>query len=333
LAVQVTLVAPDTTLIVPCFNEEAALPGTSTQLLGLLSELVDSGKISDRSCVCIVDDGSNDGTWDIIESLCRDHRQFIGFRLSRNFGHQNALLAGLLCAPGEALISLDADLQDDLSVIPDMLTEYVGGADLVFGVRQDRSSDSFFKRTTANFFYGLLQRLGVDAVYNHADFRLMSRRAVETLRGYREVNLFLRGLVTDLGYSYATVEYARRPRTAGETSYPVRKMIALALDGITSFSAVPLRLIALVGIAIFFGSLLVSAWALWIRLFTSDAIPGWASSVLPMYLLGGIQLLGIGVVGEYVAKIYLETKARPRFIIRDSLGMDFENPQSSSGKA
>lgn len=189
----------------------------------------------------------------------------------------------------------------------------------------------WFKRTTANFFYGLLPRFGVNVIHNHADFRLMSQRAVEALRRYREVSLFLTGLVTDLGFSYATIGYARRARTAGESSYPVGRMIALALDGITPFLAVPLRLIALIGVSIFFGSLMVSAWALWVRLFTVDAVPGWASSVLPIYLLGGIQLLGSGVVGEYVAKINLETKARPRFIIRESIGMDFENPQSDGG--
>ncbi|HEX9877129.1 MAG TPA: glycosyltransferase family 2 protein [Gammaproteobacteria bacterium] len=313
--------APRLTLVTPCFNEEAALPATAEKLVDLLIELKTSGLIAQDSRLCMVDDGSLDDTWQIIRSLSEARPECCGIRLSRNFGHQKALLAGLLSAPGDALISLDADLQDDPTVIREMLSAYHGGVDIVYGVREDRSADSWWKRAPAEAYYKLLRAIGIKIVHNHADYRLMSRRAVESLRDYREVNLFLRGLVSDLGFPHAVVAYARRARAAGETKYPLRRMLALAVDGITSFSAAPLRFISLLGLVIFTGSLFVSAWALWVRLFTDDAVPGWASSVLPIYFLGGIQLLSIAIVGEYVAKIYLETKARPRFLVQESCGM------------
>jgi len=247
-----------------------------------------------------------------------------GLRLTRNFGHQNALLAGLLSAPGEILISLDADLQDDPSVIPEMLELYRGGADIVFAVREDRSVDGFWKLAPAKTFYKLLDALGAGIVEDHADYRLMSRRVVESLRGYREANLFLRGLVPQLGYTQAIVKYTRQRRYAGESKYSLWRMLSLALSGVTSMSTKPLRLIGLVGLIVFVGSLAVSAWALWTKLFTDATIPGWTSTVVPMYFLGGVQLLSIAVLGEYVSKIYIETKARPRFLVRETSGRSFD---------
>jgi glycosyltransferase involved in cell wall biosynthesis len=238
-----------------------------------------------------------------------------GIKLSRNKGHQNALLAGLETADGDLLVSIDADLQDDITVIREMVKEYYKGHDVVYGVRKVRTTDTVFKRTTAQGFYTLIQKLGVDVVYNHADFRLMSRRAIEALKGHKEVNLFLRGMIPLIGFSSTNVEYARTERFAGESKYPLKKMLALAVDGITSFSAYPLRLIAGLGFSIFLFSIFISLWVFYTLIFTDNAIPGWASSVLPMYLLGGIQLLSIGVVGEYVGKIYMESKSRPRYVI------------------
>jgi glycosyltransferase involved in cell wall biosynthesis len=313
----------------PCFNEEDALPATAETLIELLSEFKQSALIAAESRFCMVDDGSRDGTWPIIRALSEARPECCGIRLSRNFGHQKALLAGLLSAPGDVLISLDADLQDDPQVMREMLAEYAKGADIVYGVREDRSTDSWWKRATAEAYYTLLRKIGINIVHNHADYRLMSRRAVESLRDYSEVNLFLRGLVADLGFPHAVVAYSRQARTAGETKYPLRRMLALAVDGITSFSAAPLRFIAFLGLLIFIGSLFVTAWALWVRLFTENTVPGWASSVLPIYFLGGVQLLSIAIVGEYVAKIYLETKARPRFLTQETCGMRLDSSAES----
>jgi glycosyltransferase involved in cell wall biosynthesis len=313
--------APKLTLVVPCYNEEDGLQDTATQLIDILNKLCKSGSINEQSRLCMIDDGSTDRTWEIICTLNKSEPMCCGLQLTRNFGHQNALLAGLLSCPGDVLISLDADLQDDPAIIADMLQAYRDGADIVFAVRDDRSVDTFWKRTPARAYYKLLSTLGVNVIEDHADYRLISRKVVNSLQGYREVNLFLRGLLPQLGYSQAFVKYKRQKRNAGKTKYPLLKMLSLAVNGITSFSAAPLRLIALVGLLVFFGSISVSAWALWIKLFTDNAIPGWASSVIPMYFLGGVQLLSIAVVGEYVSKIYLETKARPRFLLRETLGL------------
>jgi glycosyltransferase involved in cell wall biosynthesis len=306
-------------LIVPCYNEEAVLPETSSRLLALLGELQASGTVSAESCITFVDDGSKDRTWGLIEEAHRQDRRVQGLKLSRNRGHQNALLAGLLCAQGDALLSLDADLQDDLAAIPKMLAAHAAGADVVYGVRERRDSDTRFKRWTARAYYVLLRRFGVDVVPDHADFRLMSRRALEGLRDFREVNLFLRGVIPLLGFRTATVTYDRRARFAGESKYPLHKMAALAVDGILAFSSAPLRWITVLGLAVSVASMAFGIWALMVRLGTDRALPGWASTVVPIYFLGGLQLLALGIIGAYLSRIYAETKQRPRFIIEKSL--------------
>lgn len=302
-------------IVVPCYNEEEVLPETASRLLALLDGMRAEGLVAEGSGVWFVDDGSRDRTWQLIDDYVRHERRINGIRLSRNRGHQQALLAGLETATGDVLVSIDADLQDDVSVIRQMMIEYHRGSDVVFGVRKARHTDTWFKRATAEGYYRILKALGVDIVFNHADFRLMSRRAIEALRRYEETNLFLRGIIPTIGFPSSTVEYDRAERFAGDSKYPLRKMVALAIDGVTSFSAAPLRFIAGMGLAIFVISMLTSVWALWIKLFTDRGVPGWASSVLPMYLLGGVQLLSLGVLGEYVAKIYMESKRRPRYII------------------
>lgn len=302
-------------IVVPCFNEEAVLPETFVRLTELLDGLVSAGKAAAESRVYFVDDGSRDRTWEMIEQESGHNPRVGGIRLSCNKGHQNAVLAGLLTVPGDAIVSIDADLQDNPQVIEQMLDHHRAGAQVVYGVRKARHTDTFFKRFTAEGYYHILRAMGVDVVFNHADYRLMGRTAVEALKSYNEVNLFLRGIVPTIGYATAVVEYDRVERFAGESKYPLRKMLALAIDGITSFSPLPLRFIAALGFLTFVGSMLLSFWVMWTKFVSGDAIPGWASSVLPMYFLGGIQLLSIGVVGEYVAKIYMETKQRPRYFI------------------
>jgi polyisoprenyl-phosphate glycosyltransferase len=302
-------------IVVPCFNEEAALPQTVGALLEVLDRLTRAGKISTASQLCFVDDGSTDRTWTLIEQHAARDTRVHGIKLSRNHGHQKALLAGLMTAKGDAVVSIDADLQDDVAVIERMMDELHAGRHVVLGVRDDRRADSWRKRVFAEAYYRLLHRMGVDVVFNHADFRLLSRRALDTLKEYSEVNLFLRGVIPTIGFPTAIVSYDRKERFAGETKYTLRKMLSLAVEGVTSFSALPLRIIAALGIAIFFGSIALSLWVLGTRFFSDDVVPGWASSVLPMYFLGGVQLLSIGIVGEYVAKIYMETKRRPRFIV------------------
>lgn len=302
-------------LIVPCYNEEAVLPDTVERLSGLLDDLQQRHKISSDSLLCLVDDGSIDGTWKLIEQSARDNPKIQGIKLAGNRGHQNALLAGLENAPGDVLISIDADLQDDVGVIEQMLERFYEGNDIVYGIRASRGSDTRFKRLCSENYYRLLKKMGLNILFNHADFRLMSRRAIEALKQHQEVNLFLRGLIPSIGFPSATVSYDRAERRAGHSKYPLGKMLALAVDGITSFSALPLRIIAGAGLLIFVFSLFISLWALGVWMFTDQAVPGWASSVLPMYLLGGIQLLSLGVIGEYVAKTYMETKRRPRYLI------------------
>lgn len=302
-------------IVVPCYNEEEVLHETSRQLLALLVRLTEAGKIGQESRIYFVDDGSKDQTWSIIEELSEGHVPVHGIKLSRNRGHQNALLGGLFTAEGDALVSIDADLQDDVSVIEQMVDEHHAGFDVVYGVRKKRQTDTAFKRATAEGFYRLMQMMGVDVVFNHADYRLMSRRAIEHLKEYREVNLFLRAMVPLIGFRSTSVYYDRAERFAGESKYPLKKMLSFAWDGITSFSVMPLRFITTIGFLIFFASIVLSFWAVGVRLFTDDAVPGWTSTVLPIYLIGGIQLLSIGIVGEYIGKIYLETKGRPRFII------------------
>jgi glycosyltransferase involved in cell wall biosynthesis len=310
---------PKLAIVVPCYNEQEVLPETTHRLSDLIENMSANGEVSSDSYIWYVDDGSIDLTWKLIEELSRENRRVRGLKLAANRGHQNALLAGLLTADADVTVSIDADLQDDIRVIPRMVDAYCGGADIVYGIRKNRGSDSFFKRTSAQFFYKLLNVMGVSVEYNHADTRLMSRRVLNALEQYDEVNLFLRGLIPTIGFPSARVEYDRSSRKAGKSKYPLAKMLALAIDGITSFSAVPLRMVAILGLIIFFGSIVTSAWVLWVRFVSQVAIPGWASSVLPMYFLGGIQLLSIGVLGEYASKIYMETKRRPRFIIEKKL--------------
>lgn len=307
-------------IVVPCYNEEAVLPETAKRLDAILADLVASGRVSADSHVVFVDDGSRDATWKQIEALSSTYDCIRGLKLSRNKGHQTALLAGLLNAEGDALISIDADLQDDLDAIGAMVDAHAAGADIVYGVRKQRTTDTFFKRFTAESYYRLLDKLGVEIVFNHADYRLLSRRAVEALRQYDEREPFLRGIIPQLGFPSSIVYYDRAERFAGESKYPLRKMLAFAWQGITAFSATPLRFITAIGLILALGSFMVAAWALWIRFVSENALPGWASTVVPLYFLGGVQLFCLGVIGEYIAKLYLETKRRPLYFIEKAVG-------------
>jgi glycosyltransferase involved in cell wall biosynthesis len=310
---------PQLAIVVPCYNEAEVLPETIRRLTSLLDKLVQSQMIAASSHVLFVDDGSSDATWQMIRDSHDAQGRIKGIKLSANRGHQIALMAGLFSAQGDVLISIDADLQDDLGAIEEMLAAHQVGCEIVYGVRKQRGSDTWFKRFSAESFYRLLKLLGVKVVFNHADYRLMSRRAIEALKEYGEANLFLRGLVPLIGFKTSVVYYARGERFAGESKYPLKKMLMLAFDGITSFTALPLRMISILGLLVSVISLGMIGWVLWIKLFTVQAIPGWASSVIPIYFLGGLQLLSIGVLGEYVAKIYFETKRRPRYFIEEQL--------------
>ena len=308
-------VIPRVGIVVPCYNEEEVLPETARRLTELLQEMLAGGAVAAGSQVVFVDDGSSDRTWVLIEALAGADARVGGIKLSRNRGHQNALLAGLYTCDADVLLSVDADLQDDIRVIPEMLQAHARGAQIVYGVRNDRSSDGLFKRASAQGFYRFMNALGAESIYNHADFRLMSRRAVEALKSFREVNLFLRGMVPLIGFESAIVYYTRSERFAGESKYPLRKMFALGMEAVTSFSVAPLRFITGIGFLVFVLSILMGLWTLWVKLFTERAVPGWASTMLPIYFLGGIQILSIGVLGEYLGKVYQETKGRPRYII------------------
>jgi polyisoprenyl-phosphate glycosyltransferase len=306
---------PVLAIVVPCHNEEEMLPITAKALQSLLAELRSGGLAAGSSYVCFVDDGSRDRTWERICELAAVSEDFRGLKLARNFGHQGAVLSGMLECNADAVVTIDADLQDDERRILDMMQRYHEGCEVVLGVRSNRSSDSLFKRFSAETYYRLLQAVGVRVVFNHADYRLLSRRALSFLREYSEINLFLRGVVPLLGLKSAIVEYARRERFAGESKYPLRKMLALAWDGITSFSVSPLRTVSGIGMVISAAAIGVTFWALYVRFFGTGVVPGWASTVLPIYFLGGIQILCLGVLGEYVGKIYVETKRRPRYLI------------------
>ncbi|MDY0747243.1 glycosyltransferase family 2 protein [Paucibacter sp. R3-3] len=312
--------APVVNLVLPCYNEEAVLHETAGRLGALLDGLKAEGLIASASAAYYVDDGSRDGTWALIETLARERSDVCGLKLSRNRGHQNALLCGLMSISGDALISLDADLQDDLSIIPDMIRAFRNGDEVVYAVRRRRDADSFFKRFTAEGYYTALAMMGVEVVFNHADYRLLGRRPLEALRSYGETHLFLRGMVPQLGYRSSIVTFDRAERFAGESKYPLSKMLSLAWRGVTSFSAAPLRVITGLGMLVSLVSVAFGLWALFISLFTSMALPGWASTVIPMYLLGGIQLLSLGVIGEYLAKVYEAGKARPRFHVEAITG-------------
>jgi polyisoprenyl-phosphate glycosyltransferase len=306
---------PTISIVVPCFNEEAVLFDTFTRLTELLDRLFATAKISPRSNIIFVDDGSCDRTWDIIDAWVRVGEPVVGVKLSRNCGHQNALLAGLDSAKGDAVITIDADLQDDETAIERMVDAFQEGCEVVYGVRSKRDSDTWFKRTTARGFYKLMDVLGVHTVYDHADYRLLSQRAIRQLSQFGEANMFLRGVVPLLGLKSAVVHYERRPRMAGDSKYPLAKMIEFALNGITSFSVKPLRLITTLGFGVCFACLVLAGWAVVVKLLSADAVPGWASTILPIYFLGGVQLFCIGVLGEYTGKIYVESKKRPRFFI------------------
>ena len=314
---------PNNTLyiVVPCYKEQEVLPETSKRLKEKVLALREAGKISDKSRIMFVNDGSSDNTWPMIAQL---HEQepdmFSGVNLSRNRGHQNALLAGLMTAVNYAdmIISMDADLQDDINAVDGMVDAYHEGYEVVYGVRSKRETDTFFKRFTAEGFYKVMLALGVNIVYNHADYRLMSRRAVEGLAQFKEVNLFLRGIVPQIGYKWTTVTYERAERFAGESKYPLKKMLAFAADGITSFSVKPIRLVLTAGVIVFMVSLVMLLYALISKL-TGHTSAGWTSLMGSIWLIGGIQLLSLGVIGEYIGKIYNETKARPRFIIESVL--------------
>ncbi|TGY42100.1 glycosyltransferase [Clostridium sartagoforme] len=307
-------------LVIPCYNEEEVLRETSKRLLEKVNKMIKDGKVSSKSKILFVNDGSKDKTWSIIEELYRRNNIFSGVNLSKNRGHQNALLAGLMVAKeyADMVISLDADLQDDIDVIEKFVEEYYLGNDIVYGVRNSRKTDTFFKRTTALGFYKVMNKLGVNVVYNHADYRLMSRRALEGLSEFKEVNLFLRGIVPLIGYKYSVVEYERHERFAGESKYPLKKMLAFAIDGITSFSIKPIRIISVLGFSIFLISLIALIYSVMMKFLGKTQI-GWTSIVISIWMIGGIQLLSLGVIGEYIGKIYNETKARPRYIIKDKL--------------
>jgi glycosyltransferase involved in cell wall biosynthesis len=321
--------APTLTIVVPCYNEEAVLPETARRLSDLLGKLEFQETIS-KGNVCFVDDGSADTTWQLIDGYSARDAHVRGIKLSRNFGHQSALLGGLLSVSGDLVISVDADLQDDLGAIEKMVAAHSAGADIVYGVRRRRVTDTRFKRISAEMYYSVLRRMGVNLMHNHADYRLLSRRVVEVLRQYEERNIFLRGLIPQLGFSAAVVYYDRCERFAGVSKYPLSKMLGLAVEGITSFSDVPLKIITVLGLFISAASFATALWALWVRISNPDAVPGWASTVIPMYMLGGVQLLCMGVIGQYLVKIYYETKHRPRFIVEKTTAIPAGNPIDSS---
>ena len=307
-------------MVIPCYNEEEVLPETSRRLNEKYDALIGSGAISPDSRVVFVNDGSKDRTWEIIQSLHRENPRFSGVDLTRNRGHQYALLAGLMTVKDlcDAAISMDADLQDDINAIDEMVQKFKEGNDIVYGVRSSRETDTFFKRTTAQGFYKVMDHLGVKTVYNHADFRLMSRRALEGLSEYREVNLFLRGIVPLIGYKSDVVYYERAERFAGESKYPLKKMLSFAGEGITSFSTKPMKMITWLGVTVFLVSIVMLIWSI-VGFFLGTTEPGWASLMVSIWAIGGLLLLSVGIVGEYIGKIYLETKHRPRFRVREFL--------------
>lgn len=316
------VVEPILYFVIPCYNEEQVLPETSGLFLGKLLALIDAGKISPESRVMFVNDGSRDSTWNIISALTEEDEHFSGISLSHNRGHQNALIAGLMEARlrCDITISMDCDGQDDINCAEQMVDEYLKGNDIVYGVRNDRSSDSGFKRTTAECYYSLLRAMGIEIIPNHADYRLMSSRVLNALAGYSEVNIFLRGIIPHMGFKSSVVYYSRAKRVAGTTHYPLGKMIALAIDGITSFSVKPLRIITVLGIVVALMSFAGIIYAL-VSAAMGNIVEGWTSMTCIICFVSGIQMISLGVIGEYVGKIYLETKRRPRYIIDESKNM------------
>lgn len=307
---------PVLTIVVPCYNEEAVLPETILQLTHFLSELREEGLVSEKSKILFVDDGSRDQTWQIIYKKSLHEEMVCGLKLSRNVGHQNALIAGLhtVKEASDCVISIDADLQDDIQAMREFIQKFREGYEIVYGVRRKRDSDTLFKKYTAQGFYVLMQKMGVNLVYNHADFRLLSKRALEELERFEEVNLFLRGIVPLIGFKSTSIFYDRKERKAGETKYPIKKMLAFSFEGITSFSVTPIRFVLLLGFLSFFISLLFGSYFLGLKFLGQTEI-GWTSIITSIWLIGGLQLIAIGLVGEYVGKIYKETKRRPKYVV------------------
>ncbi len=310
-------------IVIPCYNEEAVLLETASRLKEKMHSLISESIITNDSKVILVDDGSSDKTWELITKIHYSDRMFSGCKLTRNQGHQNALLSGLDCARGkcDAVISMDADLQDDINVIDEFVKKYEEGNEIVYGVRSSRKSDTYFKCKTADVFYKLMKIMGAEIVSNHADYRLLGSRALEGLFEFNEVNLFLRGIVPLVGYKSAKVYYNRKERYAGESKYPLKKMISFALDGITSFSIKPIKMITSLGVIFVLVSGIMLLYSL-ISYFTGHSVSGWASLITSIWLLGGLQLLAIGIIGEYIGKVFLETKKRPRYIIEEFLDDD-----------
>ena len=307
-------------IVIPCYNEEDVILETSKQLKIKIESLINNKVISNESKIMFVNDGSKDKTWQIIKEISKKDERFTGITLSRNRGHQNALVAGLLTAKNYAdvVISMDADLQDDINAIDGMLNKYFAGSEIVYGVRSSRKKDTFFKRITAEGFYRFMKFMGVDIVFNHADYRLTSKKVLENFNDYKEVNLFLRGIFPLIGYKTDIEYYERNERFAGESKYPLKKMLNFAWDGITSFSVKPIRLILNIGVTIFIASLLMTIYCLIVKLL-GHTVPGWAFLACSLWMIGGIQMLSLGIIGEYIGKVYNETKARPRFFIEDNL--------------
>ncbi|MBT9777209.1 glycosyltransferase [Clostridium sp. MCC353] len=307
-------------IVIPCYNEQAVLPETAKRLETKVKKLIIQNKIRETSKIVFVNDGSKDDTWNIISDLCHKNCIFGGINLSCNRGHQNALFAGLMMLKDycDFSISLDADLQDDIDAIDSMVDQYIDGCDIVYGVRSKRETDTLFKRFTAECFYKVMNWLGANTIYNHADYRLMSKRALEGLSQFKEVNLFLRGIVPMIGYKTGIVYYERNERFAGESKYPLKKMLAFAFEGITSLSVKPIRIITLLGCLVFIMSMIMLAWSV-SGFFQGNTTPGWASLMVSIWGIGGLLILSIGIVGEYIGKIYLETKQRPRFLIDEFL--------------
>jgi glycosyltransferase involved in cell wall biosynthesis len=309
-------IKPTIGIVSPCYNEEAVLSETADRLERLFADFIREQLISESSFIAFVDDGSRDMTWPLIEENAKRHPHVKGLKLAGNVGHQKALLAGLMTFndDADALISMDVDLQDDINVIGEMIRKFIAGTDVVYGVRKERKTDTFFKRNTALFFYRLMKTMRIKIIHNHADFRLQSKRVLSALAEFNEVNLFLRGIIPSIGYSQDVVYYDRLDRFAGESKYPFRKMMSFAWNGVTSFSTFPLKLVTITGFVIFFVCLIMSGYSL-VALYMKATVPGWVSTVLPMYFLGGIQLFCFGIIGEYIGKIYSEVKQRPRYII------------------
>ena len=307
-------------IVVPCYNEEAVLPETQKELGNKLSDMISTGAISEESRIVFVDDGSKDRTWELIEKYHSENYKIGGVKLAHNRGHQFAVLAGLMTVKDlcDMAITMDADLQDDIDVVDKFVEKYKEGCEVVYGVRNSRATDTFFKKTTAEGFYKIMQAMGVDIVFNHADYRLMSKTVLDALSEYKEVNLFLRGIVPLIGYKSDIVEYARKERFAGESKYPLKKMLAFAIDGITSFSIKPIRMITTLGVGALGVSALMILWFI-IGAVRGNTVSGWATIVVSIWLFGGLILLGLGVVGEYIGKIYMEAKGRPRFRVEKFL--------------